>query len=405
MSRITAFVIAAALFSAAPAAAQPAPWQPERLSEGWVFTPSMVVGALWDSNVTIRNQGDPFLQEWVGLVNPRAEMNFNGRHTRFNIGYSGALEAYREFSELNRYEQRGRLSWRRQLSSRINADTHASYTRTPTTDRLELGPLPFLDIGSTIADAGGGLSADLTSRTKLSGEYRFSKVIFDQSAQGEGPSPGDGAEFLNGGYSHTPTVRLTHDVSPRITLGGEWQYQHALLEGLDNTFDIQNAVGEMSVRVTQWTTIRGGVGASNLSVAQTGVSVWGPAFRAAIEQRVERLKINARYNRAFVPSFSFGGVTGNQDFSLSVVAPITAGGRLTLSGSTTYSRTEPVEALGLGFQLDSMWLNGAIGYQVASWLRTEAFVASMHQTSTARGDIDRTRIGIQFITAKPVRIE
>ncbi len=26
---------------------------------GWVFTPTMAVGAMWDSNVTVRNQGEP----------------------------------------------------------------------------------------------------------------------------------------------------------------------------------------------------------------------------------------------------------------------------------------------------------------------------------------------------------
>ena len=42
---------------------------------------------------------------------------------------------------------------------------------------------------------------------------------------------------------------------------------------------------------------------------------------------------------------------------------------------------------------------------VARWLRTEGFISTMHQNSTARGNIDRTRVGIQFVTFKPVRIQ
>ena len=77
----------------------------------------------------------------------------------------------------------------------------------------------------------------------------------------------------------------------------------------------------------------------------------------------------------------------------------------TATGSTTFTRTAPVEELGLDFQLDSLSINGSLGYQVAPWLRTEGFVSSTHQTSTARGNVDRLRLGVQFVTSKPVRIE
>ena len=111
------FVLAA---TAGAASAQPAPWAPERLSAGWVFTPSMVVGALWDSNVTVRSAGDPHVAEWIGLLNPRGELDFNGRHTHLNLGYSGALNAYRDLPELDRYEQRSRFEVRHTISPRLS---------------------------------------------------------------------------------------------------------------------------------------------------------------------------------------------------------------------------------------------------------------------------------------------
>jgi hypothetical protein len=394
--------LAVLLTVARATSAQPAPWQPERLTEGWTFTPSIVVGGLWDSNVTVRNQGDPFIQEYVGLISPRGEMNFNGRHTRFNVGYSGALEAYRRFQELNNYEQRGRLSLRQTLSPRLTFETRGSYAVTPTTDRLEIGTLPFLDIGSTVAEIGGTLQYRPARHTHLTGDYRVTRVMFDRQQQ---PLQA----FLNGGHAQTPSVDLTQELSARVSVGGEWSYTHAILEAndltTDNTFNVQNVLGHVSYRLSKTTIVSGAAGGSNLNVATTGLSLWGPAFKAGIEHTRERLRVSARYSRAFVPSFSFGGLTGNQDVAVSATAPLTRGGRLTLSGSTSFTRTEPVKELGLGFQLDSVWYSGAIGYQIAPWLRTEGFVSSMHQTSTARGDIDRTRVGIQFVSSKPLRIE
>src|SRR4051794_15466580 len=109
--RMTLAMIAAAalLAGATPAQAQPAPWEPEPLTAGWTFVPALGIGGLWDSNSKLRSTGDPQLRHWVGIVNPRGELNFNGQRSRFLFGYSGALEAYDTLRELTRYDQRGRL--------------------------------------------------------------------------------------------------------------------------------------------------------------------------------------------------------------------------------------------------------------------------------------------------------
>ena len=383
----------------ARAEAQPAPWQPDRLTAGWVFTPGVAMGALWDNNVTVRNQGNPLIEEWVGLVNPRGELTFNGRRTRFSAGYSGALETYRTLDALNRYEQRGRISAQHQTTSRLVFEARAAYTRTPTTDRLELGPLPFIDIGTRALDAGASSTIALSPRTSVVADYQFQQVEFDREAD---PTR---AAFLEGGHSHRPGLTVRRQLARRIGIGANWQYRHAIINGGETVFDVQDMLGDVSYQFGPSTTVRGAAGAAHLSVPSTGLDLWGPSFRAEFEHQLARSSVTARYSRTFVPSFSFGGLTGNQNLGVSVRVPLTAGGRLVLNGSTTYSRTEPVEALGLGFQLDSLWFQGSLGYQLAPWLRTEGFVASMHQESTARGNIDRTRIGIQFVTSKPVRIE
>src|SRR5919107_3705565 len=102
MKQLALMTLAAYAVLLGRADAQTAPWAGERLTPGWVFTPGVVLGGLWDSNVTVASAGNPHLREWVGLVNPRGELDFNGRRTHMNAGYSGALEAYRRFSELQR---------------------------------------------------------------------------------------------------------------------------------------------------------------------------------------------------------------------------------------------------------------------------------------------------------------
>ena len=400
MTRIL-IIAAAAVSLAAHASAQPAPWGPERTTAGWTFTPGVALGTLWDTNVTLVNVGNPREEELVGLVNPRGELQYNGRHTRFNAGYSGALEAYKTLDALNRYEQRSRASLQRQFSERLQLESSASYAVSPTTDRVELGALPFVDIGTRTFEANGVIKYVMSPRTAIDAAYQFQRVRFDREDQP--------LAFLNGGHAHSPAVRLTRSLSTRLGVGGEWQYRHATLEGAEHAFGVHNLLGTVGYQAGPSTSISGAVGVSSLRAlgaeATDAATDWGPALRAGIEHQVRRVSLSARYFRSFVPSFSFGGLTASQQFSATVRAPLTTGGRLTASGTTSFSRTSPVEALGLGYQSDSVAIHGAVEYQFAPWLRTEGFVTSTHHNSSARGDFDRLRIGIQFVTSKPVRIE
>src|SRR6186997_829174 len=113
---LASFVVLMLVTLAGGAQAQPAPWQPERLTAGWTFTPALGFGGLWDSNSTMRVTGDPPIEQWVGLINPRGELDFNGRRSRLSAGYSGSLQAYRELRELTRYEQLGRMQFRHSLT-------------------------------------------------------------------------------------------------------------------------------------------------------------------------------------------------------------------------------------------------------------------------------------------------
>lgn len=383
--------------------AQPAPWAPERLTAGWTFLPAITLGAMWDSNVTVQNAGgtgaNATIAEWVGVVSPRGEFVFNGRHTRFNAGYAGTLERYDRLAELNRFEQRGRVTLRHDVTQRFQLQAMGSVTRTPTSDRLELGAVPFVHVGSRLIEAGGGSSYAISDRTKLQASYRFQKVDFDRSITE------DDRLFLTGGYAHMPEVSVLHDVTSRFSTGASYEFRRAVTAGGASGFNAESALGDVRYKLTENTTIAGAAGASYVDIDHSKVGEWGPAFRASLEHREGLTEVSARYEKAFIPTFSFGGLTGNQFASLSAATPLTRGGRLMLNGTAAYSKTEPLDAIGFTIRLNTYWVSGGVGYQVSRWLRADSFVSTNFQRSSARGDINRTRIGVQFTTSKPVRIQ
>ncbi len=390
-----AMVLAGAL--ASPAAAQPTPWEPERITAGWVFTPAIAFGGLWDSNVTVENDPlglDPEQSELVGLVNPRGTISFNGRRAKFNAGYSGRLEAYRRLDELTRYNQRARLEAEYQMTPRLLFETRHEASVAPTTEDIDLSGLPFVRVGSRLVTSSGGFTVNMTRRMKLDTAYAFQWISFDRDER---------FARLRGGHQHSPSVGLTYSFSRRLDLGGTWIYRHASIDGGQQMFDTQVAAATAEYLVTENTRIRGLAGIAYLRVSDTGETRTGPSYGAGISHKVRQATLDASYERSFVPSFGFGGMTASQQTSASVSVPFMQG-RFYTSGSIAYRQNEPVLAQSLPIELSSWWTNGAVGYGVARWLRVEVFLTRTHQESSAQGNVDRTRVGVQFVTLKPVRI-
>jgi hypothetical protein len=400
--RLIVIALLATGLLAGRAAAQPAPWAPERLTPGWTVLPGIVFGALWDSNVTVQGQGTPEIAEWVGVVNPRGEIVYNGRLTRFSAGYSGSLERYRELRALDRFEQRGKAELTHRATPRLQFGAGFSMARTPTTDRLEVNGLPFVDVGSHTRDLTAQATYALGRRTSLEGGYHFQEVDFDRDDLEGNPLQ---AAILSGGYAHSPSLSVRHEFNSRFSAGSTLEHRKATVgNGLDH-FTIQNATGDIRYRLNGNTSLSASGGVSHLYLRQTNVDRWGPRIRASLEHAAGLTQVTLRYERAFIPSFSFGGLTGNQFLSLSATTPLTRGGRWTTTGSASYGRTEPLDEIGFAIQRDSYWFNGSLGYQIARWLRADGFVTSAHQRTDALGNVNRLRAGIQFSTSKPVRIQ
>ena len=390
--------VALVAVASAPAAAQPTPWSPERFTAGWVFTPAVVFGGMWDSNVTIRNEDTPRTAEMVGVVNPRGEIDFMGKRTRFSAGYSGTLEAYRKVAELTRYDQRGRLEARHRMTPRLEFSMRQSLTITPTTDQLDLAGLPYIRAGSRMFDARSGFVYALERRTRLTADYTFQWVNFAR--------PNDAADFqfLQGGHSHSPGLQLTYAVAERFNVGGGWHFRRTLIDGGEQIFNVHEGVGTAEFDLGAATKVNGKAGVSRVNVVRRDAVQVGPSYGLGLSHRRGRMTLGAQYERALLPSFGFGSLTASQQFHTQVLVPF-AQGRMYGAGGFSWRRSDPAPEQGLTITLDSYLAQSSFGYFIARWLRMEAFYALTRQKSSAQGNVHRTRVGVQFVTFKPVRMQ
>src|SRR5262245_55404684 len=124
---------------------------------GWTFTPSLGFGEAYDDNIslfgvrTAEAENNDVVQSWF----PSADLHYGGKHTDFNAGYSGSFIAYRTFSALNRWGQRGHVDVKRQENARLKWSVLGNLLAVPTTDQVDVGGLPFLRTGVTTSDGRG----------------------------------------------------------------------------------------------------------------------------------------------------------------------------------------------------------------------------------------------------------
>jgi hypothetical protein len=77
--------------------------------------------------------------------------------------------------------------------------------------------------------------------------------------------------------------------------------------------------------------------------------------------------------------------------------------RVYTTSTVSWRRDDPLISGEL--PLRSYWFEGTIGYAATPWVRVEAFYAGTRQTINRPGGVlDRNRVGLQIMTAKPVRI-
>ena len=104
-----------------------------------------------------------------------------------------------------------------------------------------------------------------------------------------------------------------------------------------------------------------------------------------------------------MPSFGFGGASNSQELRGYVRMPLRQG-RFYTQGSAAWRRSLPFELDTL--ELDTIWLRSTFGYAAARWMRVEANYTFARQDSIVTGgEVNRHRIGVQFVISQPMRIQ
>ena len=388
-------------FVSSAADAQPSPFQREtRSTAGWVFTPGASIGGLWDSGIQTDTDSsvEALFQKGVVTANPYAELDFNGRRTHFNLGYSGSFEKY--WTSNATWVQRSRAGVSQALSPRFDISGDMAYTSVPTTDRLQLvnGVVPYVPVDSRWVDAGGGFTFRAGPRTSINGVYRFQRVIFDDASETQGFGQ------LRDGSTHSQSLGFMREFSTRLSIGATAEHRLDNVGELDQQFEIMTLTGQFSLRLDSSSSISGGGGASNLENVTAGFSSTAPTFHGGYTRSLRTLRLNAFYSHGFEQLFGFGTLVGSDTFSGSAFVPL-ADRLYYLDASMAYTRSDPSRGVGFGFDYTTMWSNVTVGRQLTPYLRGEGFVSFAHQSSNGPDSTNHTRVGIQIVTSKPMRIQ
>jgi hypothetical protein len=362
---------------------------------GWVFTPTFVFSAAYDDNVTLAGHRAPTESDTLSVLTPAGDLQYRGRHNWVGAGYDGSWSMYRQLNGLDSFDQSLRFDSRHDLSPRVALILHDGYSLHPTTDVVELSGVPFLRTGSRMNDALVETRLVLGRHTTASAAYTMEWVSFKKDVEF--------ARFLHGGVAHGVAGNVQQQLSTRLTVGASYSFRRAIVSDNAGQFDMQDVAGTFSYVARPTLTISGAFGAARIADALKLTSRTGPSWRLAVEQRFERATVNGSYIRSYVPSFGLGGTLQNEELQASLHMPL-ARNRLYWQGGLAWRRNEPITA---GEQtLKSLWLQTWVGYSLVRWLRVEGYYWHSRQDSqVAGGRVDRNRIGIQLVVAKPMRIQ
>jgi hypothetical protein len=396
-TRIAGWTLAVLLVGA-PIAAQQADqpaveFQSFRLP-GWSFTPSIAFGTIYDTNVALTSprasigdtQGDSLFN-----VVPGGQLEFIGKHTEFSANYRGFLRRYFEVRGLDGFNQRASVGFKHAMSKRLSFFARDSFTDTPTTDEVEVNGVPFRRTGSRTNLLAAGTEYRLTKFTTWSARYDRTWVEFDRPDI-----------FLTGGWIQALRSELSHQVSERVSLGGEYSYRTASLDEGQRELGFQDAGGVIRFAFGPHTSGSAAAGLGALTDRNTSDTRTGPYVRLGVTHVLEYATVGAGFERQYVPSFGFGGASSSQELHGYILMPL-GRQRLYTQASGRWRRTRPFENDVL--QLDTISLHSTLGYAATRWARVEALYTYTRQDSIVTGgEVDRHRIGVQFVISQPMRI-
>jgi hypothetical protein len=360
---------------------------------GWSLTPAMGVSQTWDDNVTLKGPGDNPVSDVINVVNPRAELNFTGPRGQLAARYDGAFLLYRSSTTLNSYEQHGSLAAKRRLSSHTAFFINGGAAVAPTTELLQLTAVPYVRAGSRTEDARAGIESALSKRLSIVADVRGQEVHFDANAPF--------ANLLLGGTSVGAGIVLRERLSEQTTLTADYDGQRANIGDRHDIFYVQNATVGIERQLTRTSRVSAAVGVARLDAVTLGPAKTGPSYRFGFARDLRSSVVEVLLYRSFVPSWSFGGTTQNEEATVRLRVPLSR--RLYTQALVSWRHDDPL--LEVTPPLRSVWIQATVGYTARSWARIEGYYLGTRQTVIAPDELlAHNQIGFQVIASKPVRL-
>ena len=389
---LAALALSAAV--AAPAAAQDAPSEfPTWRVPGWTFTPGVIVGSLYDTNVTVSGPDEHgnTPSDKLFQLEPSGQLGYFSPRTTFSSGYQGSLRRYFDLGSLDGTDHRGYLTLRERVSRRLTIFVNDNYSQAPTTDQLELSGVPFQRTGSKYNTFNGGVEGRLTKSIDAVARYELSWVDFVRKDTN-----------LTGGIVQGVGGEVTHRFTERLSAGGQYGIRRSDLNEGTKEQSFQNAGGVFRYRTGPQTSVEASGGVAHVLDRNSGLTYTGPYVKAGFSRHAQRSDFGLDYNRNYVPSLSFGGTNQSEEVRGYVRMPLDRN-RFYVQESAAWRRTNPFAPTEL--PLDSLFLHTVFGYAVQKWVRIEGYHSFTTQDNkVAGGQISRHIVGAQLVVSEPMRI-
>ena len=402
MKRIPLIVTAALTLIAASATAQE-----ERLGgtspvpsyrAGWTITPTFGISETYDDNISLFgiNTAEEQNNDYVATYFPELDVHFAGKHTTFSTGYTGSFLDYRTYTELNRWDQRARVDFRRQESASLRWFAHGNVAVVPSTDLVDLGGIPYRRTGARTANGRAGFEYSLSNRDSISETSDYQNIEFDREPL---------TLSLRGGDVFESLTAWRHKVSSRLAVGTDYSFRRALVVGDPDVFFLHSTQAALDYELSPVWTMSGAAGMVYMQSTPTIPSHAGPAYRISLERHREGRAFHVGYLRSYIPSFGFGGTVQNQSASVGYHTPLFGSRHFYFDATGVFRDDEPLTSIDQ-LPLRSLRAYTTVGWQPAPYVRIEGFYVRVQQTSLRfNGQIYRNRVGFQIVTSKPVRID
>jgi hypothetical protein len=391
------FVVSSAIaIVASPAAGQQvflAPAITLAVPPGWSLTPSLGASQTYDDNVNLQGTGGTPVSDLINTLNPSAALNYNGPRAQLSARYDGSFLLYRSSTSLNSYAQSGTLSAKRRLSSRTSFFVNGSASAAPTTELVQLTAVPYVRTGSRTEDVHVGVESAISKRLSIVADVHGDGVHFDDTTAF--------SNLLLGGTSIGGGFVLRDRLTETMTLTGDYDVEHADIGQRDDIFVIQNTTVGLERQLSKTMRISGAIGVARMDAPSFGPSKTGPSYRIALARDLGRSVVDVSLSQAYVPSWSFGGTTQNQQATVRLRVPLAR--RFYVQSLVSWRRDE--ELVEVTPALDSLWVQGTVGYTARSWVRIEGYYFGTQQTEAApNAMLHHNQIGFQVVASKPVRL-